>query len=91
MGLDSSDEFNITSVGLRGKIGDGFDSISKLFDIRVIMKHNKIDTFIDSGSQSNLILEDLVKQLILKTQKHHNPYTLKWISNNHQLHITKKC
>jgi hypothetical protein len=22
---------------------------------------------------------------------HHNPYTLKWISNNHQLHITKQC
>jgi len=22
---------------------------------------------------------------------HHKPYTLKWISNNHQLHITKKC
>jgi hypothetical protein len=22
---------------------------------------------------------------------HHNPYTLKWISNNHQMHITKQC
>jgi hypothetical protein len=22
---------------------------------------------------------------------HHKPYTIKWISNNHQLHITKKC
>jgi hypothetical protein len=22
---------------------------------------------------------------------HHKPYTLKWISNNHQLHITKQC
>jgi hypothetical protein len=22
---------------------------------------------------------------------HHKPYTLKWIRNNHQLHITKKC
>jgi hypothetical protein len=21
----------------------------------------------------------------------HKPYTLKWISNNHQMHITKKC
>ena len=22
---------------------------------------------------------------------HHKPYTLKWINNNHQMHITKQC
>jgi hypothetical protein len=33
----------------------------------------------------------LVKQLGLKTQVHHNPYTLKWMSNHHQMHITKQC
>ena len=53
--LDSANEFKITAVGLIGKIGDGYDSRSKVFHIRVIMKHTKIDTLIDSGSQSNLI------------------------------------
>jgi hypothetical protein len=33
----------------------------------------------------------LVKKLGLKTQTHHKPYTLKWISNHHQMHITKQC
>jgi hypothetical protein len=33
----------------------------------------------------------LVKKLGLKTQVHHNPYTLKWMSNHHQMHITKQC
>jgi hypothetical protein len=33
----------------------------------------------------------LVKQLGLKTQLHHKPYTLKWIRNHHQMHITKQC
>jgi hypothetical protein len=33
----------------------------------------------------------LVKQLGLKTQLHHKPYTLKWTSNHHQMHITKQC
>jgi hypothetical protein len=55
------------------------------------MIHTKVNTLIDSGSQSNLISEELVKQLGLNTQMHHKPYTLKWISNNHQLHITKQC
>jgi hypothetical protein len=78
-------------VGLAGKIGEGFDSRSKLFHIRVIMRHTKVDILIDSGYQSNLISEELVKQLGLNTQIHHKPYTLKWINNNHQLHITKQC
>jgi hypothetical protein len=91
LGSDSGDESKITAVGLTGKIGDGFDSRSKLFHIRVIMRHTKVDTLIDSGSQSNLISEEVVKQLGLNTQMHHKPYSLKWISNNHKLHITKQC
>jgi hypothetical protein len=55
------------------------------------MRHTKFDTLIDSRSQSNLISEELVKKLGLKTQLHHKPYTLKWIRKNHQLHITKQC
>jgi hypothetical protein len=91
LGSYSGDESKVSLVGLVGKIGDGYDSISKLFHIRVIMRKTKVDTLIDSGSQSNLISEELVKQLGLNTQMHHKPYSLKWISNNHKLHITKKC
>jgi hypothetical protein len=91
LGLDSSDESKVSLVGMTSKIGEGIDCRSNLFHIRVIMRHTKVDTLIDSGSQSNLISEELVKQLGLKTQMHHNPYTLKWIRNNHQMHITKKC
>jgi hypothetical protein len=91
LGSDLGDESKVSLVGLAGKIGDGFDSRSKLFHIRVIMRHTKVDTLIDSGSQSHLILEELVKQLGLNTQMHHKPYTLKWIRKNHQLHITNQC
>jgi hypothetical protein len=91
LGYVSGDETKITTAGLTGKIGDGYDSRRKLFHKRVIMKHTKIDTLIDSGSQSNLILEEVVKQLGLKTKLHHRPYSLKWIRNNHKLHITKQC
>ena len=50
LGSYSGDESKISVVGLTGKICDGYDSRSKLFHIRVIMKHTKIDTLIDSGS-----------------------------------------
>jgi hypothetical protein len=88
LGSDSGDE-KISLVGMTGKNGEDIDCRSKLFHIRVIMRHTKVDTLIDSGSQSNLISEELVKKLGLKTQTHHKPYTLKWISNHHQMHITK--
>jgi hypothetical protein len=67
LGLDSGDESKISLVGMTGKIGEGIDCRSNLFHIRVIMRHTKIDTLIDNGSQSNLISEELVKQLVLKT------------------------
>jgi hypothetical protein len=76
---------------LVGKFGEDIDCRNNLFHIRVIMRHTKIDTLIDSGSQSNLISKELVKKLGLKTQTHHKPYTLKWISNHHQMHIKKQC
>jgi hypothetical protein len=88
---DSGDESKITAVGLTGKIGDGFDSRINLFHIRVIMKHTKIDKLIDSGYQSNLILVEVVKKLILNTKMDFKPYSLNWISNNHKIPITKKC
>jgi hypothetical protein len=91
LGSDSGDESKVSLVGMTGKIGEGIDCRSNLFHIRTIMRHTKIDTLIDSGSQANLISEELVKQLGLKTQVHHKPYTLKWISNHHQMHITKQC
>jgi hypothetical protein len=91
LGSDLGDESKISLVGMTGKIGEDIDCRNNLFHIRVIMRHTKIDNLIDSGSQSNLISEELVKQLGLKTQLHHKPYTLKWISNHHQMHITKQC
>jgi hypothetical protein len=91
LGSYSGDESKITIVGLIGKIGDGFDSRSKLFHIRVIMKNTKINTLIDNGSQYNLILEEVVKKLGLKTKVHQKPYSLNWISKDHKFPITKKC
>ena len=49
---------------------------NELFHIRVIVKHTKIDTLIDGGSQVNLISEEVVKQLGLETKPHKKRYPL---------------
>jgi hypothetical protein len=55
LGSDSGDETKIIVIGFSGNISYGFSSRSKLFHIRVIMKHTNIDTLLDSESQANLI------------------------------------
>ena len=56
----------------------------------MISKNTKIDTLIDSGSQVNLILEEVVKQLGLETKPHKNPYPLGWVCNDNKLRVTKQ-
>jgi len=77
LGSDSGDETTIAATGIKGKNSEAstrnstqtIDSeenerrIPEIFHIRVISKHQKIDTFLDSGSQVNLISEAIVKKL----------------------------
>ena len=51
----------------------------ELFHIRIISKHTKIDTLFDSGSQANLISEELVRKFGLETKNHPKPYPLRWL------------
>ena len=59
--------------------------------MRIISNHTKIDTLFDSGSQANLISEDLVKQLKLETIPHPMLYPLGWICKDENLQVSKKC
>ena len=63
----------------------------ELFHVRVTSKHTKIDTLFDSGSQANLISEDLVKQLKLETIPHPKPYPLGWICKDESFQVSRKC
>jgi hypothetical protein len=105
LGSDSEDETKITTMGLQGKnyvasTSSSNSSINEtqhemerieLFHISVISKHTKIDTLFDTGSQENLISEDIVKKLDLETTPHPKPYPLGWICENAKLHVTRRC
>jgi hypothetical protein len=59
--------------------------IKELIHLQVISKNNKIDTLVDSGSQVNLISEQVVHNLGLKTRPHPRLYPLGWICDNSQV------
>ena len=52
--------------------------------VHVIANHTKIDTLFDSGSQVNLISEEVVMKLHLVTIPHEKPYPLGWVTNDIQ-------
>jgi hypothetical protein len=62
-----------------------------IFDVRVIVKHTKVDTLFDNGYQVKLISEAIVKKLGLKTTPHKNPYPLGWVCEYAKLQVTKQC
>ena len=61
-----------------------------LFHVRVIAKHIKFDMLFDSGSQVNLVSEEVVKKLGLATIPHEKTYPLIWVTNDAQFQVTKK-
>jgi hypothetical protein len=50
-----------------------------------------MDTLFDTGSQANLISEDIVKKLDLEKTPHPKPYPLGSICDNAKFHVTRRC
>ena len=86
LGSDSRDETKVVATSIQRKIPSCsvsrnepvFDERkrSELFHITVISKHTKVDTLFDSGSQANLISEEIAKKLQWETKLHSKPYPL---------------
>jgi len=105
LGSNSGDETTVTAIGIKGKDSEASTSNSaqfvdnennerernELFRIRVISKHNKIDTLFDSGSQLNLISKTIVKKVGLQTKPYEKPYPLGWVCDKTKLRVTRQC
>ena len=105
LGSDSGDETIVIAIGIKGKNSEASTSNSaqsidnednewkrhELFHIRVIFKHQKIDTLFYSGSQVNLSSETIVKKLGLLTTPHKKPYPLGLVRDKAKLQVTRQC
>jgi hypothetical protein len=58
-----------------------------LFHSQMWVKGTSLHFIIDSGSQKNLILEEVIKRLALPTILHPQPYTIGWLRQGSDLRI----
>jgi hypothetical protein len=55
------------------------------------VKGTLLHFIVDSGSQKNLISAEVVKQLALPTMLHPQPYTIRWLRQGSELHVSQWC
>jgi hypothetical protein len=60
-----------------------------LFHSQMWVKGTSLEFIVDSGSQKNLISVEVVKRLALPTTQHPQPYTIGWLHQGSDLHISQ--
>jgi hypothetical protein len=61
----------------------------RLFHSKMWVKGTPLHFIVDSGSQKNIILEEVVKWLALPTTPHPQPYTIGWLCEGSDLRISQ--
>jgi hypothetical protein len=91
MGFQGKDSIESTSSSSSSSLNETQHEKEriKLFHIRVISNHTKIDTLFDTGFQANLISEDTLKKLKLETTPHPKLHPPGWICYNAKFHVTR--
>jgi hypothetical protein len=62
-----------------------------LFHSHMWVKGTLLHFIVDSGSQKNLILAEVIRWLALPTTLHPHPYTIGWIRQGSDLHVNQQC
>jgi hypothetical protein len=55
------------------------------------VKGTLLHFIVDSGSQKNLISVEVVKRLALLTMMHLHPYTIGWLHQGSDIHVSQQC
>jgi hypothetical protein len=62
-----------------------------LFHSQMWVKGTPLHFIVDNGSQKNLISVEVIKRMKLLTMPHPQPYTIGWLSQGQDIHISQQC
>jgi hypothetical protein len=67
------------------------EEAERLFHSKMWVKGSPLQFIVDSGSQKNLILVEVMKRLGLSTTTNPQPYTIGWLHQGRDLHVNQQC
>jgi hypothetical protein len=89
--IDAEPSATVATTKLQPDEPDEPEEGEHLFHSQMWVKGTPLHFIIDSGSQKNLISVEVVKQLALPTMPHPQPYTIGWLCQGSDLHVSQQC
>jgi hypothetical protein len=89
--IDAEPSATISTTNLHPGEPDEPEEGERLFHSQMWVKGTPLHFIIDSGIQKNLISAEVVKRQALPTTLHLQPYTIGWLVQGSDLHISQQC
>jgi hypothetical protein len=87
--IDVEPSATIATTKLQPGEPDELEEGECLFHSQMWVKGTPLHFIIDSGSQKNLISAEVIKQLALPKTPHPQPYTIGWLHQGSDLHVSQ--
>jgi hypothetical protein len=89
--IDAEPNATISTTNIQKKEPEDPEEAERLFHSQMWVKVYLLQFIVDSGSQKNLILVEVMKRLGLPTTTHPQPYTIEWLHQGWDLCISQQC
>ena len=89
--IDTEPLATIATTKIQPSEPDEPEEEERLFHSQMWVKGTPLHFIVDSGSQKNLISEEVVKRLALSMTPHPQPYTIGWLQKGRDLRISQQC
>jgi hypothetical protein len=89
--IDAEPSATVATTKLHPGEPDEPEDGERLFHSQMWVKGTPLHFIIDSVRPKNLILAEFVKRLALLTTSHPQPYTIGWLLQGSDLHVSQQC
>jgi hypothetical protein len=89
--IDADPNTTVVTMKIQKKEPEDTKEAKRLFHSQMWVKGSLLQFIVDNGSQKNLILVEVMKRLGLPTKTHPQPYTIGWLHQGRDLHVSQHC
>jgi hypothetical protein len=89
--IDAEPNATIATMKIQKEEPEDPEEAERLFHSKMWVKDSSLQFIVDSESQKNLISVEVMKRLSLPTIAHPQPYTIGWLHQGRDLHVSRQC